>query len=84
MRHTKKTSEANKVKLKLLCSIHQNNMMIFFSKASSISLRPDEGRSSFVDGWGSKIGNVEDKRQLKEIISTELKKPENNGDPETF
>ena len=63
--------------------MHQNNMMIF-SKASSISLRPDEKRSSFVDGWGSKIGNDEDKRQLKEIISTELKKPENTGDPKTF
>ena len=32
----------------------------------------------------SKIGNDEDKRQLKEIISKELKKPENTGDPETF
>ena len=58
--------------------------MIFFSKVSSTSLRLDEGRSFFVDGWGSKIGNDEDKRQLKEIISTELKKPENGGNLKTF
>ena len=33
-------------------------------------------------GWGSKIGDEEDKKKLREIISKELKKPENRGNLE--
>ena len=33
-------------------------------------------------GWGSKIGDEENKKKLREIISKELKKPENRGNLE--
>ena len=35
-------------------------------------------------GWGSKIGDEKDKKNLREIISEELKKPENRGNLECF
>ena len=31
-------------------------------------------------GWGCKGGTEEDKRALRDIIATELKRPENRGD----
>ena len=34
--------------------------------------------------WGSKIGDEEDKKKLREIITKELKKPENRGNLEFF
>ena len=35
-------------------------------------------------GWGSKTGDEEDKKKLREIISRELKKPENRGNLDFF
>ena len=56
----------------------QKILKFFFSKQAS-TFSPAQTKAVVVSGWGSKSGNEEDKRALREIITIELKKPENRG-----
>ena len=55
-------------------------LKLCFAKSASTSSPAQAKAMVHCAGWGSKGGNEEDKRDLRDIIATELKRPENRGD----